>query len=112
MDPFPGLWRPFRFVGGLVGVALGIRRRSTFYFSGPFPFFPFGDPARVFYFFLQRVRSVVTGCTAAVLAELAGEQGEGAACGHRLSRGGVVAQVRVERTDGIYGDQCVLRNGR
>ena len=27
----------------------------------------------------------------------AGEQGEGAACGHRLSRGGVVAQVRVER---------------
>ena len=33
------------------------------------PLFPFGDPARVFYF-LQRVRSVVTGWTAAVLAEL------------------------------------------
>jgi len=57
--------------GSLVG------RLFTPQASGPFPFFPFGDPARVFYFLQRaqnlggsRFRSVATGCTAAVLAEL------------------------------------------
>ena len=105
MDPFSPALPPSGFVGDLVGVSLGIPRRSTFHSSGirAFSFFSlWGSRSRLLLFTTGTKLGWVTFSICRNRLHRrglggAGEQGEGAACGHRLSRGGVVAQVRVER---------------